>query len=104
MAKVLDCGQNTFSARTPVYGFGVGRNKVKAKSVAMDMAYAFADTLANAEGAKWKCPEDKGCPNKQGPVIANLKTTELLTVKLQKLLYLSVVRRTFDIVIHCQGH
>jgi hypothetical protein len=103
MAKVLDCGQNKFSAPTPVYGFGLGPNKTKAKSVAMDTAYAFADTLANTESAKWKCPEDKGCPNKRGPVVANLKTTELLTVKLQKLLYLSVVQRTFDIVIHCQG-
>ena len=36
------------------------------------------------------------------PLVANEKTTELLTVKLQNHLYLSVVRRSFDIVIVCQ--
>jgi hypothetical protein len=69
MQKVLHCGQNKFSAPTPVYGFGTGSTKTKAKTVAMDMAYAFADALANTESAKWKCPEDKGCPNKRGPVV-----------------------------------
>jgi hypothetical protein len=37
-----------------------------------------------------------------GPLVANDKTTELVTVKLQNNLYLSVVRRMFDIVIVCQ--
>ncbi len=36
-----------------------------------------------------------------GPQIANEKTTGLVTVKLQNNLYLSVVRRSFDIVIFC---
>jgi len=36
------------------------------------------------------------------PQVANEKTTELLTVKLQSNLYLSVVRGSFDIVIFCQ--
>ena len=37
-----------------------------------------------------------------GLLVANDKTTELVTVKLQNSLYLSVVRRSFDIVIVCQ--
>jgi len=37
-----------------------------------------------------------------GPQVANEKTTELVTVKLQNNLYLSVVRRSFDIVVFCQ--
>jgi hypothetical protein len=36
------------------------------------------------------------------PLVANEKTTELVTVKLQDNLYLSVVQRSFDIVIVCQ--
>jgi len=39
-----------------LYGFGLGPNKAKAKSVAMDRAYAFADTLANAQKCKMEMP------------------------------------------------
>jgi hypothetical protein len=66
--------------------------------------------LEAARTKKWECPEN--CPKKIGPQIANEKTTELLPVKLDKNLYLSVVRRTFDIKVFlpvngahdCDGH
>jgi hypothetical protein len=100
---ILDCGNNKVSVNVPVNGFGMGPTRAKAKSAAMDMALAFANAIAAAEFPKWQCPEGKGCPNKRGPIVANLKTTELTNVKLQEHLYLSVVQRTFDVVIVCQG-
>jgi hypothetical protein len=102
MAKVLQCGKNKIPEPAPVHGFGVGPTKAKAKSAAMDMAHAFANLIAATRAAELKCPTDEGCPKMIGPQVANEKTTELLTVKLQNYLYLSVVRRSFDIVIFCQ--
>jgi hypothetical protein len=97
---VLQCGKNKIPEPVPVHGFGVGPNK--AKSVAMDMAHGFANLVAATRAAELKCPTDEGCPKMIGPQVANEKTTELLTVELQNNLYLSVVRRSFDIVIFCQ--
>jgi hypothetical protein len=98
---VLNCGKNTIAATVPVHGFGMGPTKAKARSVAMNMAHAFANAVAAARAAKWKCPAVE-CPQMVGPVVANEKTTELVSVKLEDNLYLSVVRRTFDIVIFCK--
>ena len=100
MAVLLVCGENKIRAPVPVHGFGMGKTKVKAKSIAVDLAHAFATVVAAERTKKWECPKD--CPKKIGPQIANEKTTEILTVELQKNLYLSVVRRSFDIVIFCQ--
>jgi len=80
----------------------MGPTKAKAKSVAMDMAHGFANAVAAARGAKSQCPTGEECPKMIGPQVANEKTTELVTVKLQNNLYLSVVRRSFDIVVFCQ--
>ena len=102
MAKVLQCGKNKIAEPVPVHGFGVGPTKVKAKSAAMDMAHGFANLVAATRAAELKCPTDEGCPKMIGLQVANEKTTELLTVKLQDNLYLSVVRRSFDIVIFCK--
>jgi len=99
MAILLACGKNKIPAPVPVYGYGIGLNKTKAKSVAMGLAHTFANGVAAARTKKWECPKD--CPKKIGPQIANEKTTELLTVKLDKGLYLSVVRSTFDITVSC---
>ena len=79
----------------------MGPTKAKAKSVAMDMAHGFANAVAAARATKLQCPT-KECPKMIGPQVANEKTTELVTVKLQANLYLSVVKRSFDIVIFCQ--
>ena len=102
MAKILNCGKNKIPEPLPVHGFGVGPTKAKAKSAAMDMARGFANLVAANRAAELKCPTDEGCPKMIGLQVANEKTTELLTVKLQDNLYLSVVRRTFDIVIFCR--
>ena len=102
MAKVLRCGKNKIAEPVPVHGFGVGPTKVKAKSAAIDMAHGFANLVAATRAAGLKCPTDERCPKMIGLQVANEKTTELLTVKLQDNLYLSVVRRSFDIVIFCQ--
>jgi len=99
---VLQCGKNKIPEPVPVHGFGMGSNKAKAKSAAMDMAHGFANLAAATRAAELKCPTDEGCPKMIGPEVANEKTTELLTVELQNNLYLSVVRRSFDIVIFCQ--
>ena len=101
MAKILDCGKNKIAEPVPVHGFGVGPTKAKAKSAAMDMAHAFANLVAATRAAESKCPKEE-CPKMIGLQVANQKTTELLTVKLQNNLYLSVVRRSFDTVIFCQ--
>jgi hypothetical protein len=101
MVKILDCGKNTIAEPVPVHGFGMGPNKAKAKSVAMDMAHGFANAVAATRALGFQCPTAE-CPKMIGPQVANEKTTELLTVKLQDNLYLSVVRRSFDIVIFCR--
>ena len=100
MAKILHCGRNEIAEPEPVHGFGMGRTKAKAKSVAMDMAHGFANAVAAARAIELQCPTEE-CPKMIGPQVANEKTTELVTVKLQDYLYLSVVRRSFDIVIQC---
>jgi hypothetical protein len=92
MAKILHRGKKKIAEPVPVYGFGLGPTKTKAKNPAMKMAHGFAIAAAAARAAKFKCPT----------LVANDKTTELVTVKLQNNLYLSVVRRRFDIVIVCQ--
>jgi hypothetical protein len=102
MARLLDCGKNTIAEPVPVHGFGIGPTKAKAKSAAMHMARGFADLAAAARAAELKCPRKEDCPKMVGPKVANEKTTELVTVRLQNNLYLSVVRRSFDIVIFCQ--
>ena len=99
---MVQCGKNKIPEPVPVHGFGVGPTKAKAKSAAMDMAHGFANLVAATRAVKLKCPTDEGCPKMIGLQVANEKTTELLTVKLQNNLYLSVVRRSFDIVIFCQ--
>jgi len=80
----------------------MGPTKAKAKSVAMDMAHGFANAVAAERAAKSQCPTGEECPKMIGPQVANQKTTELVTVKLQNNVYLSVVRRSFDIVVFCQ--
>jgi hypothetical protein len=100
MAKILDCGRNKIAEPASVHGFGTGPTKRKAKNAAMDMAHGFAKLVAATRAAEVKCPTD--CPKMIGLQVAKEKTTELLTVKLQNNLYLSVVRRSFDIVIFCQ--
>jgi hypothetical protein len=65
------------------------------------MAHGFAIAAAAARVAELKCPTEE-YSKIIGPLVANDKTTELVTVKLQNSLYLSVVRRSFDIVIVCQ--
>src|SRR5512132_3532174 len=101
MAKILHRGKNKITAPVPVYGFGLGPTKTKAKNPAMKMAHGFAIAAAGARATKLKCPT-KEFSKMMGPLVTNDKTTELVTVKLQNNLYLSVVRRRFDIVIICQ--
>jgi hypothetical protein len=101
VAKILHCGKNKITESVPVHGFGVGPNKTKAKSVAIDMAHGFANAVAAARAAELQCPTEE-CPKMIRPQVVNEKTTELLTVILQANLYLSVVRNSFDIVIFCQ--
>ena len=100
MAK-LHCGKNTITEPVPVHGFGMGPTKAQAKRAAMDMAHGFANAVAAARAAGLQCPTEE-CPQLIGPLVANEKTTELVTVKLQNNLYLSVVMRSFEIVIFCQ--
>jgi hypothetical protein len=100
LKKILKCGKNKIAEPVPVHGFGMGPTKAEAKSVAMDMAHGFANAVAAARAARLQCPTVE-CPKMIGPQVANEKTTELLSVKLQNNLYLSVVRRSFDIVIFC---
>ena len=102
MIKILNCGKNQIVEPVPVHGFGVGPNKAKAKSAAMDMAHGFANLAAAERAAELKCPTTEGCPTMTGPHVTNEKTTELVTVRLHNNLYLSVVKRSFDIVIFCQ--
>jgi hypothetical protein len=97
---ILKCGNNTIAVNVPVHGFGIGPTKAKAKNVAMDMAHAFANAVAAFRAKNWRCP-GRECPAMAGPIVANEKTTELVSVKLDNNLYLSVVKRTFDIKISC---
>src|SRR5439155_24531348 len=99
MAILLVCGENKIPAPVPVHGFGIGPTKANAKSVAMDLAHAFANAVLADRTKKWECPKD--CPKKIGPQVDNEKTTELLTVKPDKNLYPSVVRGTFNIMVFC---
>jgi hypothetical protein len=46
MAILLVCGENKIPAPVPVHGFGIGRTKTNAKSVAVDLAHAFANAVA----------------------------------------------------------
>jgi hypothetical protein len=101
MAKILHRGKNTFAEAVPVYGFGLGSTKTKAKNPAMKMAHGFAIAAAAARTARLKS-RTKEFSKIMGPVVANDKTKELVTVKLQNNLYLSVVQSRFDIVILCQ--
>ena len=101
VTKILHCGKNMITESVPVHGFGIGPNKAKAKSVAIDMALGFASAVAAARAGELHCPKEE-CPKMIRPQVVNEKTTELLTVILQANLYLSVVRSSFDIVIFCQ--
>lgn len=101
MTKILHPGKNKIAEPQPVYGFGLGPTKTKAKSPAMEMAHGFALSVAAARAAEFKYPTEE-CSKMTGPLVANDKTTELVTVKLQNNLYLSVVQSRFDIVIVCQ--
>jgi hypothetical protein len=101
MAKILHRGKNKVAEPVAVYGFGLDPTKTKAKSPAMKMAHGFAIAAAAARAAEFKCPTEEGS-KMMGPLVANDKTTELVTVKVQNNLYLSVVQRRFDIVILCQ--
>jgi hypothetical protein len=101
MAKMLHRGKNKIAEPEPVYGFGLGPTKTKAKGPAMEMAHGFALAVAAARAAEFKYSTEE-CSKMTAPLVANDKTTELVTVKLQNNLYLSVVRNTFDIVILCQ--
>jgi hypothetical protein len=89
MAKILHPGKNKIAEPVPVYGFGLGPTKTKAKNPAMKMAHGFAIAAAAARAAKVKCPT-KEFSKVKGPLVANDKITELVTVKLQNNLYLSV--------------
>jgi hypothetical protein len=100
MAKILHRGKNKIAEPVPVYGFGLGPTKTKAKNPAKKMAHGFA-VAAAARAAKVKRLTEE-FSKVMGPLVANDKTTELVTVKLQNNLYLSVVRHRFDIVIVCQ--
>src|SRR4030095_362763 len=101
MAKILHRGKNTIAEPVPVYGFGLGATKTKAKDPAMKMAHGFAMAVAGARAAEVKCPA-KEISKMMWPRVANDKATELVTVKLQNNLYLSVVQHRFDIVIICK--
>jgi hypothetical protein len=101
MAKILHRGKNKIAEPVPVYGFGLGPTKTKAKNPAMKMAHGFAIAAAAARVAKVKCPTEE-FSKMTGPLVANDKTTEVVTVKLKDNLYLSVVQSRFDIVILCQ--
>jgi hypothetical protein len=101
MAKILHRGKNKIAEPVPVYGFGLGPTKIKAKNPAMKMAHGFAIAAAAARAAEFKYPTEE-CSKMTGPLVVNDKTTELVTVKLKNNLYLSVVQSRFDIVILCQ--
>ena len=57
MVKILHCGKNTIAESVPVYGFGLGPNKAKAKSVAMNMAHGFAIAVGTQACSRGKMPD-----------------------------------------------
>ena len=99
MTKILNCGKKADSRARASSWIRVGPFKANAKRAAMAMAHGFANLVAASRAAEFKCPT-KEC----GKMVLKLLTRkrELLTVKTQDKLYLSVVRRSFDIVIFCQ--
>jgi hypothetical protein len=101
VAKILHCGKNKLTESVPVHGFGLGSNKAKAKSVAIDMTHGFAKSVAAKRATELQFPKEE-CPTMIRPQVVHEKTTELLTVILQANLYLSVVRSSLDIVIFCR--
>jgi len=101
VAKILQRGKNRIAEPVPVYGFGLGVTKTKAKGPATKMAHGFAIAVAGARAAKLNARQRK-FSKMMAPQVANDKTKELLTVKLQNNLYLSVVQHRFDIVIICK--
>ena len=66
MAKLLQCGKNNIVEPELVHGFGMGPNKAKAKSAAMDMAHGFANLVAATRAVGLQCPTQK-CPKMIGP-------------------------------------
>jgi hypothetical protein len=98
---MLQRGKNRIAEPVPVYGFGLGATKTKAKGPATKMAHGFAIAVAGARAAELNARHRK-FSKMMAPRIANDKTKELLTVKLQNNLYLSVVQHRFDIVIVCK--
>jgi hypothetical protein len=101
VAKILQRGKNKITETVPVYGFGLGATKTKAKGPATKMAHGFAIAVAGARAAKLKARQ-RNFSKLMAPRVANDKTKQLLTVKLQNNLYLSVVQHRFDIVIVCK--
>jgi hypothetical protein len=101
VAKILQHGKNRITEPVPVYGFGLGATKTKAKGPATKMAHGFAIAVAGARAAELNARQ-RNFSKMMAPRVANDKTKELLTVKLQNDLYLSVVQHRFDIVIVCK--
>jgi hypothetical protein len=101
VAKILQRGKNKITEPVPAYGFGLGATKTKAKDPATKMAHGFAIAIAGARAAKLNARQ-RNFSKVMAPRVANDKTKELLTVKLQDNLYLSVVQHRFDIVIVCK--
>lgn len=108
MAKILQRGKNRITEPVPVYGFGLGATKTKAKGPATKMAHGFAIAVAGARAAELNARQrnlnvrQRDFSKVMSPRVTNDKTKELLTVKLQNNLYLSVVQHRFDIVIVCK--
>ena len=84
-----------------MYGFGLGATKTKAKVPATKMAHGFAIAVAGAHAAELNARQ-RNFSKLMAPRVVNDKTKELLTVKLQNNLYLSVVQHRFDVVIVCK--
>ena len=101
MAKILQHGKNRITEPAPVYGFGLGATKTKAKGPATKMAHGFAIAAAGAHAAELNARQ-RNFSKVMAPRVVNDKTKELLTVKLQNNLYLSVVQCRFDVVIVCK--
>jgi len=108
VAKVLQHGKNRITEPRPVYGFGLGATKIKAKVSAIKMARGFAIAVAGARAAQLNARQRnlnarrRNFSEIMAPRIANDKTKELMTVKLQNNFYLSVVQHRFDMVIVCK--
>ena len=87
MAKILQRGKNRITEPVPVYGFGLGATKSRAKGPATKMAHGFAIAIAGARAAKLRARQ-RNFSSVMAPRLANDKTKEVLTVKLQNNLYL----------------